>query len=185
MAYASWSVVYGETPSASKWNILGTNDASFNDGTGIAASAITPEKLLTGTGTSWPWQSWTPTIANMSGGTLNYAKYVQVGKIVFFRFKYTLAGAGMGTTPTFTLPAAMNSDINDPNVHHINATVSLRDFGTGTNFGILNTVNSTTVELRTYLISGSYINRTGLSSTVPFTWASGDAVVVEGYYEAA
>lgn len=35
MAYASWSVVFGEQPSASKWNILGTNDASFNDGTGI------------------------------------------------------------------------------------------------------------------------------------------------------
>lgn len=36
MAYASWSVVFGEQPSASKWNILGSNDASFNDGTGIA-----------------------------------------------------------------------------------------------------------------------------------------------------
>lgn len=36
MAYASWSVVFGEQPTASKWNILGTNDASFNDGTGIA-----------------------------------------------------------------------------------------------------------------------------------------------------
>jgi len=36
MAYSSWSVIYGEQPSASKWNILGTNDASFNDGTGIA-----------------------------------------------------------------------------------------------------------------------------------------------------
>ena len=35
MAYASWSVSFGEQPSASKWNILGTNDASFNDGTGI------------------------------------------------------------------------------------------------------------------------------------------------------
>lgn len=35
MAYASWSVVFGEQPTASKWNILGTNDASFNDGTGI------------------------------------------------------------------------------------------------------------------------------------------------------
>lgn len=35
MAYASWSVVFGEQPSASKWNILGTNDASFNDGTGL------------------------------------------------------------------------------------------------------------------------------------------------------
>jgi hypothetical protein len=36
MAYASWSVVFGEQPSAAKWNILGTNDASFNNGTGIA-----------------------------------------------------------------------------------------------------------------------------------------------------
>lgn len=36
MAYSSWSVVFGEQPSAAKWNILGTNDASFNDGTGIA-----------------------------------------------------------------------------------------------------------------------------------------------------
>lgn len=42
MAYASWSVVFGEQPSASKWNILGTNDASFNDGTGIAAGSIKP-----------------------------------------------------------------------------------------------------------------------------------------------
>lgn len=41
MAYASWSVVFGEQPSATKWNILGTNDASFNDGTGIANGAIT------------------------------------------------------------------------------------------------------------------------------------------------
>lgn len=36
MAYAAWSVVFGEQPTASKWNILGTNDASFADGTGIA-----------------------------------------------------------------------------------------------------------------------------------------------------
>lgn len=40
MAYAAWSVIAGEQPTASKWNILGTNDASFNDGTGIAAGAI-------------------------------------------------------------------------------------------------------------------------------------------------
>lgn len=31
MAYASWSVVFGEQPSAAKWNILGTNDSTFND----------------------------------------------------------------------------------------------------------------------------------------------------------
>jgi len=48
MAYASWSVVFGEQPSTAKWNILGTNDASFNDGTGIASDAITDAKLIYG-----------------------------------------------------------------------------------------------------------------------------------------
>lgn len=46
MAYQSWSVVFGEQPSASKWNILGTNDASFNDGTGIGNNAITTAKII-------------------------------------------------------------------------------------------------------------------------------------------
>lgn len=40
MAYASWSVVFGEQPSAAKWNILGTNDASFNDGTGLNTGSV-------------------------------------------------------------------------------------------------------------------------------------------------
>lgn len=40
MAYQVWSVVFGEQPSASKWNILGTNDAGFNDGTAIGDDAI-------------------------------------------------------------------------------------------------------------------------------------------------
>lgn len=44
MGYQSWSVVFGEQPSATKWNILGTNDASFNDGTGIADATISPAK---------------------------------------------------------------------------------------------------------------------------------------------
>jgi hypothetical protein len=48
LAYASWSVVFGEQPSAAKWNILGTNDASFNDGTGIANNAIVAGHIATG-----------------------------------------------------------------------------------------------------------------------------------------
>lgn len=38
------SSVFGEQPSAAKWNILGTNDAGFKDGTNIDAGAITPAK---------------------------------------------------------------------------------------------------------------------------------------------
>lgn len=33
--FQSWSVVFGEQPSAAKWNILGTNDAGFNNGTAL------------------------------------------------------------------------------------------------------------------------------------------------------
>lgn len=30
MAYTSWSVIAGETPTATKWNLLGGNDADFD-----------------------------------------------------------------------------------------------------------------------------------------------------------
>jgi hypothetical protein len=42
MTYTAWSVVFGEQPSAAKWNLLGSNDASFRDGTGISNGVITP-----------------------------------------------------------------------------------------------------------------------------------------------
>lgn len=40
MAYTAWSVVFGEQPTAAKWNELGENDAAFNDGSGFAAGAL-------------------------------------------------------------------------------------------------------------------------------------------------
>lgn len=55
MAYTSWSVVFGEQPSAAKWNILGTNDASFNDGTGIGAGVIGTTHLANGSVTPAKW----------------------------------------------------------------------------------------------------------------------------------
>ena len=57
MAYAAWSVIAGEQPTTSKWNILGSNDSSFNDGSGFgsgsvataayATKSVTPPKLNT------------------------------------------------------------------------------------------------------------------------------------------
>lgn len=48
MAYQAWSVVFGEQPSASKWNILGTNDAGFKDGTNIDDDAILARHIAAG-----------------------------------------------------------------------------------------------------------------------------------------
>lgn len=40
MSYTAWSVVYGEQPTAAKWNQLGSNDAGFKDGSNIDDDAI-------------------------------------------------------------------------------------------------------------------------------------------------
>lgn len=54
--YQSWSVVFGEQPSAAKWNILGTNDAGFNNGTalpvGTCVQIATTQYTTVATGTT-------------------------------------------------------------------------------------------------------------------------------------
>lgn len=45
MAYSADSFVADEQPTTAKWNKLWSNDASFNDGTGIATGAITSAKI--------------------------------------------------------------------------------------------------------------------------------------------
>jgi len=47
MGYSAISFSAGEQPTTAKWNILGSNDASFNDGTGIGTNAISGASLST------------------------------------------------------------------------------------------------------------------------------------------
>lgn len=47
MAYSADSFVADEQPTTAKWNKLWSNDASFNDGTGIANNAIAAPSLAT------------------------------------------------------------------------------------------------------------------------------------------
>ncbi len=183
MAYASWSVVFGEQPSAAKWNILGTNDASFNDGTGIAASAITPEKLFTGTGTTYAFSSWVPTWVNLSGGATTYAKYVQIGKTVFYRILYTLGGAGVAGSVTFTLPVTANS--NYTVARSMIGQCHFNDTGTGSAPGNVRLETTGTGLLLAQGSAATYVTNELLSSTVPFTWANTDVIGIQGFYEAA
>lgn len=52
MAYTAWNVVFGEQPTAAKWNQLGQNDAGFRDGTNIDDNAILTRHLNNGAVTS-------------------------------------------------------------------------------------------------------------------------------------
>lgn len=184
MAYVAWSVVFGEQPSAAKWNILGTNDASFNDGTGIAASAITPEKLLTGTGTSWAWQSWTPTYNGLTiGNGTVVAKYNQTGKLVVGFFDFIL-----GTTSAVATPAQFSAPVTaSGNYTAASNVIGLARYAVaGTNYIAFCRLETTT-SIRPLVVAagGTYATELGVTNLIPGTWTTANRMFCSFQYEAA
>lgn len=153
----------------------------IKDGT-VGAGTITPAGLVSGTGSTWVWQAWVPTLTNLSGGTITEAAYTIVGKTVHFRFIYTLAGAGVAGSVSFTLPATASSGIetNSPI-----GVARLNDATGDVNLGIIRTTSTTTANVQVVDASTTYARIVNLSSTVPFTWAASDIIFAEGTYEAA
>lgn len=91
--------MFGEQPSASKWNILGTNDASFNDGTGIGNDVIDASKMIYGMvrnrqGSTTGDNSWASSGSNNTD-TSSKNVFIQVGSI-----GSSAAGAVTVTFPT-------------------------------------------------------------------------------------
>lgn len=178
-------------PSAAKWNILGTNDASFNDGTGIAVSAITPEKLLTGTGTTWAWQTWTPTWTNLTvGNATTIYRYKQIGKTVFVQIKLTFGNtSSMGTGPRFTLPVGENTTTYPALTNNYIGDFFIEDSGTA-NFTGTVLIGGFGGSGKAYLyvktVAGSYVAAaSNITSTAPMTWTTNDFITLTFAYEAA
>lgn len=169
MPYASWSVVFGEQPSAAKWNILGTNDAYFDSVAG--ASSVTT--------------SYTPTFANttLGNGTVT-GRYAQIGKQVDFWARFVLGStSAVSSTPTVTLP--VTADSNYTAAMQLIGQVQCTDTGTADYDGPVRYASSTTGLLLVDTVSGTYGTETGLSSTTPFVWGNGDAITVTGSFFAA
>lgn len=129
------------------------------------------------------WASYVPTFTNLSGGTLNFAKYIQIGKLTVVRFKYTLAGAGVAGEVSMTLPVTANADYaGGIDGKRMLSSVSLIDNGINYWTGVIMTNSVTVVNVR-YLSSTN--TAVALSSTAPFTWGTGDFIQGEFSYEAA
>lgn len=188
MAYAAISFVFGEQPSTAKWNILGTNDASFNDGTGIATGKILPNHLVTGASTlnTWVWDSWTPTLANLTlGNGSSTGAYLQRGKTIDFRWTFILGTtSAVGTNPSFTLPAATKNSVGTQGIEMFQA--SYADDSAGTVGPLASFMSSTTVcRILAINAAGTYATVANVTSTVPITWATSDYIFVSGTYEVA
>lgn len=104
MSYTAWSVVFGEQPTAAKWNQLGSNDAGFKDGTNIDDDAIIQRHL-----------------AAQAVGAAERKEVVKAG-----RFTETangnLAVTGVGFTPKALLVFPCDTD-------HVSASVANMSIG--------------------------------------------------------
>jgi hypothetical protein len=169
MTYSSWSVVFGEQPSATKWNILGTNDAHF----------------YSFLGDNTAWQDWSPSYTNLSGGTTNYAKYAVVGKSLFVRFKYQLAGAGVAGSVSISTPVTLDAEYSS--LTPLASQVQYYDSSTGDRrIGLVMVPDTTHFNVYSYsLVDTDEQTIQALSGTEPFSWAANDEIMFGAVAEAA
>ena len=162
----------------------------------ITDSAVTPAKILTGTGSSWSWQAFTPSWTNLTVGTggnaANVGAYIQIGKTVFYRLYmiFGTAGPSMGTLPRFVAPVAPSAEYYRSSIG-LSATVgqaTLLDAATTEYHGhvrVSSTAPTTSFDVTAWGSASTYVNVGSVTATVPFTWAAGDGIYITGHYEAA
>lgn len=170
MAYSSWTVVFGEQPSAAKWNILGTNDAYF-DG-------------LIGSGTAWA--NWSPSYTNftLGNGTLTFAKYQTLGKNTFFRISITIGSTtSISGSMGFSLPVTAVTGVLDGDPMVSNCTYT--DAGVATYHGHLEFSSTTVAKYMIPTSNGTYTGNSNVNGTVPLSFQNTDILSATGVYEKA
>lgn len=133
------------------------------------------------------WVSWTPTLVNISVGAGSVtARYAQVSnKTIICRLHIALgAGASVTGDPTFTLPVTRAAYGGTAGLTPL-GPVAFRDTGVGAYYGEVINLTTTTCAFRVFDTSGAYALAVSPSSTIPFTWVSGDEIYCQFAYEAA
>lgn len=125
------------------------------------------------------WASWTPTFSGavtaIGTSTIN-AKYWRVGNFVGFYLRCTFATATFATgMMTITLPVTALAGETGPIGSCVMNDVSAPAFDMGT--PVIN--NTTTMIIR------RDTNAAAVTNLVPWTWANGDIIDVQGFYEVA
>jgi hypothetical protein len=129
------------------------------------------------------WTSYTPTFTNLTVGnsTLNF-KYKQIGKTVIVRAALTLGSTGsMGSNPNFTFPVAASTYLANTAL----GDMYIEDAAVAGYMGRFKWISGPLCQIEIYGAGGTYVNFNSITSTTPFTWATGDFFTGQFYYEAA
>lgn len=153
----------------------------------ITDAAVTPAKLIAGTGSGWTMQSFTPTLANFTTGNGTVTgSYIQTGKIVYGEI-YIACGTttAFGTAMTFSLPVAANAKYGTRRLSPV-GPITFLDSGTAIFVGTAVIDSSTTVAFVSVTgVGGTYATYTTTTGSVPFTIGAGDTIAIQFEYEAA
>lgn len=162
------------------------NSANAVTATSIAAGAIQPQALVSGTGSGWAWSSWSPTWTNLTKGNgTETAKYIQIGKAIFARYHLVFGTtSAISGDASFTLPVTSQSLPGGANLDPI-GNVTMFNAGSTINFGYVSLGSTTSGVVRAYDASATYLKQANLSSTIPFTWATNYELAFNLVYEAA
>lgn len=162
----------------------------LQDGTGFTDGTHLPKHLMTGTGSSWTWQSWTPTYTNITigNGTVNHSVYVQIGKVVYWAWKLTI-----GSTTVITDPGLISFPVT-PSSKFTTTITSVVGSGTYNDGGgaffpitcVYRTSGSSGINPCVINAGGTYATYNGVASaSTPVVAAVGDIIELTGSYEAA
>ena len=136
------------------------------------------------------WQTWTPTYAGLTlGNGTVVARYLEIGKYGYAYLRITLGSTSSlsaVTAVTISNPSTMDFAISiATNVTPI-GQVEFRDEGTNSYMGVIGYASTTTVQPRSFSVSGSLVSgATSTISTFPFTWGSTDTITAYWFYHKA
>jgi hypothetical protein len=163
---------------------IATTQTAGNSTTAVATTAfVTTANQLLGTYTAY-----TPTLSGITigNGTID-AKYCRVNDFVHVIVRIVLGSTSAVTgTSYFTLPVNCDA-IQSPDTSSLGNSYFL-DSSAGATYPS-DAVTSGSLANRAYIstwtASGTYLTRSNISATVPFTWATGDVITFNLDYKAA
>lgn len=159
--------------------------ASSVGATAIANAAVQPQKLVASTGTGWAMSSWVPTLggATLGNGVVE-ARYIQIGKLVYCRFRFTLGTTSAITGDmSITLPVTAIASYTGA-AQHAAGNIYMTPAGSPF-FGLILVTDTTHAFIEAQLASGTYVAPQSLSASIPAVWASTNWMAGEFWFEAA
>jgi len=164
----------------SNWSAGG--DVTVGDDLVVTGNGFT----LDGFDAAGAWVTWSPTLTNLTlgNGTVT-AKYWRLGKIVSYRFIFTLGStSAVGTSPKFTLPVAPATDYVDASFFGVPVgALDLVDASPAAIWVGLPLVLSGSTATMVYSTEAGGGTSTVISATAPFTWTTSDKLISYGTYE--